>query len=171
VQPLTCPPLSAQSVDPAWMAGRDLLYFDLHGLPRDDCWYGDDHVVALTATQMRSVDLGGAVVFAINCYLADDDSPMLEALIDAGARYVIGGTGENYAGEGKVLGASLLGYNLRVFLEFGIAPLRALALAKRIVRATEVRHRLTGMAEYAQAEADALAFRAFYRERDVQSVP
>jgi hypothetical protein len=159
VQPLTCPPVSAGSFDPAWLEGDrkgrpyDLLYFDLHGTPGSVSWRGDDRIEALTALQISRARLGEPVVFATNCFLADERSPMMEALLDAGARLVIAGDGENWGPRGRSLyGAPLLGMWLRRWMQVRVSPLRALALAKRSVR-------LRGV-----AVEDTLAFRAYYRE-------
>ena len=153
VEPLVCPPTSADRFDPAWLEGYDLLYFDLHGRPYTRFWLGDSGVLALTAMQVRQADLGGAVVFAVNCHLADDESPMMEALLDAGARYVVGGQGKNYAGQSFIQGAAMLGMWMRRLMALGLGPLGALTWAKRRVRVSA-----TGQ------KADALAFRAFYRD-------
>jgi hypothetical protein len=173
VAPLTSPPLTAALFDPLLLSGHDLIYFDLHGGAGDAWWYGawkENNftylTVALTADQVRRARLGGAVVFALNCHLADRGSPMLDALLAAGARYVIGGDGRNWAGKTRSLfGASLLGLWFRRGMEMGLDPLRALGLAKRRVRlslAVNRALRRTGMAE---AAADTLAFRAYYREK------
>lgn len=153
VEPLTCPPISAERFPPLGLQGYDFLYLDLHGSPGEPFWRGDDRICALTATQVLSNDLRGCVVFAANCYLADGDSPMMDALLDAGARYVIGGAGENWGPtRGWLFGAPLLGLWLRRWLAIGLSPLRALGLAKRAVRMRGV------------AVEDTLAFRAYYRE-------
>ncbi len=151
-EPLTCPSVSADLFEPGWLEGYDLLYFDLHGYPFTRFWIGDGGVIALAASQVRQADLGGAVVFAVNCHLADGASPMMDALLDAGASYVIGGTGKNYAGTATVQGAAMLGMWLRRLMALGLDPLRALAWAKRRVRMSGTKRK-----------SDALAFRAFYR--------
>lgn len=159
VEPLLSPPFSARSVNPGLLEGRDFIYLDLHGGPGVDCWFGDDGLVALTAEQVRGVDLGGAVVFAANCYLGDDDSPMMDALLDAGASFVIGGRGPNYAGTGRVYGAALLGQWVRRLIGLGFGPLKALGLAKlRVARRWERK------AER-KADKDALEFRAYKRKK------
>lgn len=170
VKPLTCPPVCAGEFEPQWLAGGEngepweLIYLDLHGKPGDRAWYGDDWAIALTERQVCSVDLGGAVVFAVNCYLADDDSPMMDALLDAGARYVIGGAGLNYGGVHTQIGASRLGQRFRQFWEMGADPLRALYLAKLAVRAQGKLGNAIGRTRIEEADADTLKFRAFYRK-------
>ena len=159
VQPLTCPPVTASSLGPSDLGGYDLLYFDLHGHPLQPFWQGDGRTVALTAQQVREADLNGTVVFILSCYLADQESPMLDALLDAGARYVVGGDGENWEGPGSLFGAGLLGLWFRRLLAWRVPPLRALALAKK-----RVEWGMTGKASKRLAAKDTLQFRAYYRE-------
>jgi len=161
VNPLTSPPFTARNIHSTFqkLTGCDLLYFDLHGQPGEACWLGDDHTIALSAAQLREVNLTGSIVFALGCYLADQDSPMLDALLDAGARYVVGGAGENWAGRRSLFGASLLGLWFRRLLAWRVPPLTALALAKKRVK--------WGMMDKASkrlAAKDTLQFRAYYRE-------
>lgn len=161
VEPLTCPPISVKDFTAGKLEGYDLLYFDLHGAPGEPFWFGDNKIYALSAVQVLQNDLRGppddpgqgCVVFAANCYLADEDSPMMEALLDAGAQYVIGGDGKNWGPKrGWLYGAPLLGLWLRRWMRIGLSPLRALGLAKKSVR-------LRGI-----AAADTVKFRAYYRE-------
>jgi hypothetical protein len=163
VEPLTCPPASAEHFERSWLEERDFLYFDLHGMPGEPFWYGDGGTVALRADQVGQCSLKGAVVFAANCYLADKDSPMMDALLQAGARYVVGGQGQNWAGGRTVYGASLLGMRLRQLLERGMDPLKAITLAKRWVRLGLVANRVLGRKDQVQAAEDTLAFRVYYR--------
>lgn len=163
MEPLCCPPASAELFERSWLESRDFLYFDLHGQPGAAAWYGDEGIVALRAEQAISCSLDGAIVFATNCYLADEESPMMDALLDAGARYVIGGQGPNWAGQRRLYGASLLGWRFRQLLERGFDPLRALALAKRWIGLGMVAHRLLGRAAQVRTDQDTLAFRIYYR--------
>lgn len=160
IRPLLSPPVTASDLAPSDLGGYDLLYFDLHGHPLQPFWRGDGRAVALTAQQVHAADLSGAIVFALTCYLADEGSPMLDALLDAGARYVVGGDGKNWAGSRRELfGAGLLGLWFRRLLAWGVPPLNALALAKKRVK--------WGMIDKASkrlAAKDALQFRAYYRE-------
>lgn len=170
VKPLTCPPVDAGEFDPQRLEGPepgtpwDLIYLDLHGQSGDTAWYGDDWLPALTEEQVRSVDLGGAVVFAINCYLADDDSPMMDALLDAGAQYVIGGPGLNYGGVSSMIGASMMGSLFRRFYGLYKDPLKALGLAKVAIRAHGAMSNALGSPRIEEADEDTLEFRAFYRK-------
>lgn len=164
VEPLCCPPASAELFERSWLENRDFLYFDLHGQPGTPIWYGDEGIVALRAEQIMECSLGGAIVFATNCYLADEDSPMMDALLEAGARYVIGGQGQNWAGQRVVFyGATLLGWRFRQLLERGFDPLRAIALAKKWIRLGLVAHGVLGHTDKVKADEDTLAFRVYYR--------
>lgn len=156
VRPYTCPPLSAEFFSGTLVEGCDLIWFDLHGRAGASAWYGDRHIVALTADKVRSFRLGGAVVFAANCHLADEDSPMLDALLDAGASYVIAGAGSNWGGVERMTGTSLLGLWFRRYLAMGLPVLKALALAKRTARL---------LSRDSAVLRDTLAFRAHYRRR------
>jgi len=126
-QPLTCPPASMETFDAGELAGRDFIYFKLHGLPGEPYWYGDDWQTALCREQLQVADLSGAVVFVANCNLPQ--SPMLTALLDAGPVAVIGGPGQNYARSRRVDGADLLGLYVRRVLSFGFGARDALAVA------------------------------------------
>lgn len=132
VEPLTCPPTTLETFDVGTLAERDLIYFKLHGLPGEPYWYGDGWVTALSAEQIQRADLSGAVVFVANCFLPE--SPMLEALLSAGASVVIGGPGENYAAPDAVQGADLLGLTVRRCLQVGLNPKTALVIARRLLR-------------------------------------
>ena len=176
VEPLLSPPVSADdfnlAFNLAWlesMGGPEtrpydrLLYFDLHGEPGEPFWRGDKGIVALTASQVRETDLSGAVVFALSCYLADEDSPMLDALLDAGAEYVIGGDGANYAGRQTVWGAGRLGLWVRVLMQLGMEPLRALAVGKKRLEVTALKEKTLGREKRLRDVKDTLTFRAYYR--------
>jgi len=171
VTPVTSPPLNSRTFDVGQLEGRDLIYFDLHGWPGWLEWFGQAakkgglgrHIVALTADQVRSVCLDGAVVFAATCHLADSNSPMLDALLDAGARYVIGGEGVNWNGLSNPIGAGLLGQWFRRGMQIGGDPLRALVFAKDRVRLSLLWYKVRGMEAHAMAARDALAFRAYER--------
>lgn len=135
VHPITSPPVYAGTLDPGWFSGWDFLYFDLHGEPREAAWRGDDGIFAIAATQFPTIDLSGCVVFATTCFLADEESPMMDAILDAGARYVIAGEGRNWGPSGwRLYGAPLLGLWVRRWLGLGLGAPRALALAKKAVR-------------------------------------
>lgn len=154
IEPLTCPPVTAETVPPI---EADFIYLDLHGQFGDPAWYGDDGTVAMTAQQVRSYAIDGAVVFAVNCWLGDD-SPMLRALLHAGA-HVIAGEGPNYGPPGgKLYGAPLLGLWLRRFLRVGWDITRALPAAKRIAA-------LRGGGEY--VVTDVMAFDVYTEDEEI----
>ncbi len=157
VAPMTCPPLSSEIFNPDGLAGRDFLYFDLHGEPGQGAWYGDGELLALTAAQIAAANLAGAVVFATNCHLGDADSPMLAALLAAGARAVCAGPGINWAGTRTLFGAGLLGAAFRAALAVGFAPELALTFAKGVV-STEA---ALGSETHKAAVPDTLGFRIF----------
>lgn len=170
---LLSPPISTVDFDPTWLEGRDLIYLDLHGEPGAAFWCGDGGIVALTAGQVLQANLGGAVVYACNCYLADDGAPMMDALLDAGARYVIGGEGRNWANTKRPAGAAWLGWRVRQLMQVGVDPLRALAMGKRLLlvhaaarRALTLGRRerkVLGSKTPREVVADTLAFRAYER--------
>lgn len=164
VWPFTCPPVTAETFIPSMLEGYDLLYFDLHGIPDSPTWYGDDHHAALSAWDVRQAHLDGVVVFAVNCYLADQNSPMMDALLDAGASFVIGGEGQNYGGAKRMLGAASLGHAFRLGLQAGLRTPAALSAAKRWLWLLWAKHRMLGESQREMAIMDALSFKAFYRK-------
>lgn len=128
VTPLLSPPVSFHQFKPEWLEGFDFIYFKLHGLPKQPYWYGDDWLTAIGAEHLRSSVLVGTVVFVANCYLPG--SPMLGALLMAGAEAVVGGEGVNYARSDRVDGADLLGLYFRFFMQVGFSVKFSLTLAK-----------------------------------------
>lgn len=156
VVPRLSPPVISSTLPRGWFDGYDFVYFDLHGKPGAPAWYNNADQVALTADYLARSDLRGAVVFAVNCYLGDVDSPMLEALLQAGAVYVIGGAGPNYAGRRAPAWAAALGRWVRVGLSLGLTPPRALGWAKRLVKHGAGRDHKTEL-------VDTLQFKAFYK--------
>lgn len=167
VEPVTCPPWDAETFDVSRLEGNDLLYFDFHGLPGAAYWFEEvergsmgmaERVKALTAAQIESADLSGVIVFALTCYLGDEGSPMLDALLSAGASYVVGGEGKNWAAARRVTGANRLGLYFRKSLERGKPPLEALTRAKRLLKMT--------ISPARETVRDTLAFRAYYRPEE-----
>jgi len=132
VAPFTSPPLHKDSFLPATIEGYRLLYFKLHGIKYEPYWYGDNWLTALSADTIHVADLRGAVVFAANCHLPE--SPMLDALLAAGARAVVAGGGRNFAGVTAMRGADILGYYFRLMLQLHIPPKPALSMAKYALR-------------------------------------
>ena len=133
--------MTAATIEPTLLQGRDLLYFDLHGDPGKSWWYGlinrgmvSERIAALHADQVSGLDLWGTVVFAATCHAGDPGNPMAQAFMDAGA-IVIAGEGKNYGPPGgRLYGAPLLGLWLRRGLELGWSVAAALRLAKTMVR-------------------------------------
>ena len=137
VAPFLSPPLTADRFHPPWLEGHDFIYLKLHGLPEEVYWYGDKWLTALRATQILATDLRGTTVFVANCHLfqqasngSQPTSPMLNALLSAGARAVVGGAGQNYAKSHTVHGADRLGRAFRYLLQFGFSPFTAFRLAR-----------------------------------------
>lgn len=157
VKPLVSPPMVAEDFNPLWLTGHKFLYFKLHGLQDQPFWYGDNYLTALTATQIKSVNLAGTTVFVANCYLVgkQGQSPMLDALLSAGAQAVLGGPGLNYSRSQSVDGADLLGQAFRIALSINFSPATAFKIAKFRLQAT-MRHDSTIQ--------DTLQFRLFQRQ-------
>jgi hypothetical protein len=137
--PILCPPVTAETFDLSLLAGRDFVWFKLHGRRGGSRWYGDHMTTALSADQLAPADgnvgpdLSGAVVFVSNCWLCDQQglpSPMLIALARANARAIIGGPGPNYARLDRVAGTDLLGLYVRFFLQLGFHATNAFRFAR-----------------------------------------
>lgn len=153
VPPLLSPPCGLTAFNPHVLEGYDLLYFKLHGLPGQPYWYGDHWLTALSADQVSQADLSGAVVFVANCYLPE--SPLLQALLDAGAKAVVGGPGQNYGRPHSVDGADLLGLYFRYCLQLKLPTKVALTFAK---------HRLR-LKRKDKSTKDTLAFQLWTKEK------
>lgn len=138
VVPLTCPPLRSAAITPRLLEGYDFLYFDLHGEPGRDWWQGDFALRALTAEQIREARLGGAIVFSPACFLGNDKSPMLDALLQS-ASCVVTGDGVNYGGKKQARWATALGLWFRRFIQWGMEVDDALRWGKLMVRLTHIR--------------------------------
>lgn len=153
VEPVSCPPTTCDTLDLAQLEGNDLIMFNLHGIRKVGAFFGnrDGPPVALLSSQVKSVNLGGAVVYAPVCYLGEDDNPMLDALLDAGASAVIAGHGRNYGGtSSRLVGVDLLGLWIRRGLQAKLSPESALRLSR-------LRLRLSA----SMANADARGFEVF----------
>jgi hypothetical protein len=127
VEPILSPPACLGTWNPTWVRGREFVYVKLHGMRNSPYWYGDSWLVALSAGEIRKLDLAGSTWFVASCHL--DESPMLGALLAAGA-VVVGGSGPNYGGKTTLLGADLLGYWLRRSMSWGVRPEPALRIAR-----------------------------------------
>lgn len=170
VSPLTCPPITADNFNPIWLNFADLIIFDLHGKKGSDYWFELQpvqgvpfmpplEIKALTAEKIRQSDLTGKVVMGLNCYLGDIDNPMLDALLYAGAAYVISGEGANWA-IGSDIGATQLAYLFRRSLEKGLPVLQSLDRAKRGISKWLNWYKLSGQNERVKAIEDSLEFKA-----------
>ena len=169
--PMTCPPITADTLDPSIFEGAKLLYFDFHGLPELPSWFEEvphpsgfiERITALTAEQIHPLDLNGVTVFSTACYLGDQGSDMLKAFVLAGAQ-VVAGEGKNWSSASRPQGASKLGATFcRVFLQSGDASI-ALKTAKRNMNR---RRRLDGFlrrTDNEYAAADALQFTLYTQE-------
>ncbi len=148
---LTCPPVTDTTLQPAWFYGNDLVVFNLHGLPNTPAWFGDDGVAALTAQTLALMDLRGAGVFAINCYLGDANHPMRDALQLARADWLVAGAGQNWAGHTMLEGADKLLQWFMRFWQRGMTPESSLEWAKRVMYLTP--QVLIGKARHALEDA------------------
>ena len=101
---LASPP-STEPVERGLFTGRDVIYLDLHGERGDDYLHGDG-TQALSIHSVRRMNLSGAVVFATVCYLPE--TLFVSAFLEAGARAVIGGHGENWGNRRTFTGAQKL---------------------------------------------------------------
>ena len=174
VQPLLSPPATAEIFHPSWLERYDFLYFKLEGLPEEIYWYGDNWITALRATQILAADLRGTVVFVANCHLFQTNnghhptSPMLAALLAAGARAVIGGSGKNYAKRHSVHGADRLGRTFRHLLQLGLPPYIAFRLALAWLHLS-FNFRSHQSAKERLADQDTLEFRYFAGKGKVEA--
>ena len=128
VEPLTSPPMHFEQFSPGLLAGQDLLYFALHGLPDQPYWYGDDYLTAMSTDAFLHLDLSRTVVFVACCHFTA--GPFLPAIQACHPRALIAGNGENYARTETLVGANLLGFFLRRALAAHVPPNLALASAR-----------------------------------------
>ncbi|MCC6192051.1 MAG: hypothetical protein IT318_23730 [Anaerolineales bacterium] len=133
MQPLTSPPVFLDSFDPHVLDERRFLFFKLHGLEGQPYWYGDGAVTACSAEQLRTARLDGAMAFAANCW-GGVGSPMVQALLAAGAAAVVTGEGLNWAGTRRVDGIDVMALAWRKFLELGFSAEVALRVGKSVAR-------------------------------------
>lgn len=170
VEPMTSPPLTAETVDPQALSGLDFLYIRLHGSPiAPDVWFGEEQggaveynraieynralVPALTAEVLRRADFTGCVVVTGSCY--GDQSGLLKVFYERGARAVIAGPGANYAAGRRVIGSDRLARAVLRGLSRGRSPEAALRTAR-----LELLLRL-----WRPADRDTLAFEIQQKEK------
>jgi hypothetical protein len=162
VEPLVCPPVTAETLDLRQLEGNDFIFINLHSLPGAYALLGTQTgpPIALRAEQLQGVDLGGSVVFSEACFMGDEQHPMRKAFLDAGASAVVAGPGENAGatndGVSKygLKGADVLGLWLRRGLFLGLSPLLAFKLARQRVRLAALR---------SQSAYDAMGFKFYER--------
>ena len=150
VQPSLSPPIDVRTFQPAALSKSKLLYIKLHGLAHEGAWYGSGWTTACTKYQLARCYLEKTVVFAACCFLPE--SPMLDALFQAGARAVVAGHGENYGGKALLLSSDVLGLYFRRAITAGLSPRPALGFAKALLAWRGPRWQ----------KEDALAFEIFY---------
>lgn len=131
--PVSFPPGRADTFDPALLQGRDLIYACLHGLPNQPYLYGDKFETALSAEQIRAVNLGGAVVYMAGCF---GDGPVADAFLDAGASCIVGDRDLTWAGTWLPLGSNRLGRLFVRRLRAGDSPNDAYVRARQVFDAS-----------------------------------
>lgn len=131
-RPLTSPPLGPRTFDPEQLRGRQVLYFKLHGLPGEPRWYGtagDAWQDAIDVETIRAAaPLGRCVVFAQACF--SRESPMVQALLEAGAAAVVGSEATLTAGRYWPRASDWLGRDFLQALGAGFSAGQALAVAR-----------------------------------------
>jgi hypothetical protein len=135
------------------LAGYEVIYLDLHGEADRDYLFTTDGIPVLDLETVRKAKLGGAVVVATSCYLPE--SGFVEALLEAGARAVIAGRGQNYGAIWWLTGAQALARAVLRGLKRGLVIENALAEAKWQLRRSVLRMLSR------RAVEDALAFQVF----------
>lgn len=131
VKPYTSPPFTAARFDVRWLEGHEFVYIRLHGRPDSADWYGEgldgSVALALSAAQLRQVQLRGSMVLIANCYGADT---ALTALEQSEAALIVAGAGENLAAARRVVGTDLLALAMIQGLEMGLSARQAFTLAR-----------------------------------------
>ncbi len=178
VKPLTSPPMFDSEFNKEMVGHPDVLYLHLHGQPGDPYLLGDLGV-AVTADQLRGCNLNDTIVIALSCYVGEVGHPVLEALLDAGARYVIAAPGENFTGRSMVIGADVLAREFLHWIGWKVTAKHALSLAKTRVRTELGMLRLQLSLATNNREAletnigallDSLGFAIFTRRDDGQTI-
>jgi len=112
----TSPPLDYSNINMKEMEDCSILVFNLHGMPRNPMWFGsgpNGMTLAIRDDMFNGLDLSKAIVIAENCFGEDpdtpeEDSPMTTAIVKAGAKAIVGGTGLNYGGSYTSIGSDII---------------------------------------------------------------
>lgn len=162
VTPITCPWTDADSFNFNTLKAADFWYIDLHGVAGWPMWYGDNGITALRASQLEKADLSNLIIFAVNCHLADDNSPMLHALLAGRPKWVVAAPGKNFSPPtGALYGAALLAQWFYRLLRLKFPPEKALEVAKLRVEAGTVLATGSRRKIVEAANADAMGFQLF----------
>lgn len=106
---ITSPPVFVSSFQPEWLEEADFIYIDLHGQIGSVYLYSgpQQQWAALSLEAVRQAKLqNGPTVFFTTCYLPQ--TQFVTAFLEAGAKVVIGGDGENFGGKRRISGAQVL---------------------------------------------------------------
>lgn len=106
VWPVAFPPRGGGEFDVHLLECRDLIYVCLHGLAGQPYLYGDRFETAISADQIRGLNLGGAVVYMAGCF---GDGPVADAFLEAGSSAIVGDRDTTWAGTWLPLGSNRLG--------------------------------------------------------------
>lgn len=106
VWPVAFPLRGGGAFDVRMLEGRDLIYVCLHGLRNQPYLYGDRFETAISSEQIRTANLGGAVVYMAGCF---GDGPVADAFLEAGASAIVGDSDTTWAGTWLPLGSNRLG--------------------------------------------------------------
>lgn len=126
--PKVSPPLTVDTFDPAWLGSQAIIFVCAHGLPGHDVLYGDDSIPMLSAAQIRSVRMDGAIVYLAGCY---GQGPISDAFLAAGAACVVADADVNWSGPLWPSGSNKLGQLFLGYLYRALPAGAALAAAKR----------------------------------------
>lgn len=143
-RPLTCPPLTADSVQPVQFQAA-VLYIRLHGLPDQPFLYGDGWQTALAATWVAGLKLPASLVFLEGCY----GGQIAEAFLAGGARAVVGNEQPTYGRRIRLGPAQQIGRAWLQQLRRGFPVGLALRAAQRVA---PLEHR-NGWQVYGDSEA------------------
>lgn len=106
VWPVAFPLRGGRAFDVRLLEGRALIYVCLHGLRNQPYLYGDRFETAISADQIRTARIDGAVVYMAGCF---GDGPVADAFLEAGASAIVGDSDTTWAGTWLPLGSNRLG--------------------------------------------------------------